>query len=115
MGGNKTPIVDDAEIFEGIPSFVEAYHADLIRGEPSRRGNAPGRLRRLTVDECLAIQTFPKDYFLFGKRSAQYRQIGNAVPCKLAEVVGNVAKAVVEMIFAEEAALMWDRTAIAAE
>lgn len=115
MGGNKTPIVDDAEIFDGATSFVDAYHADLVRGEPARRGNAPARLRRLTVDECLAIQTFPADYVLSGKRSAQYRQIGNAVPCKLAGVVGKVARSAIEMIFAEEAAQLWDRTAIAAE
>ncbi|RKT27682.1 DNA (cytosine-5)-methyltransferase 1 [Roseovarius halotolerans] len=90
MGGNKTPIIDEAEIFEGMPSFVEEYHSHLMNGGEPRTGYAPERLRRLTVDECLAIQTFPVHYRLAGSRSAQYRQIGNAVPPMLAEAVANV-------------------------
>ena len=90
MGGNKTPIIDEAEIFEGAASFIEEYHEHLMRGGKPRTGNAPKRLRRLTVDECLAFQTFPHDYKLVGSRSAQFRQIGNAVPPKLAEAVARV-------------------------
>lgn len=90
MGGNKTPIIDEAEIFEGMSSFVEEYHSHLMNGGKPRTGYAPNRLRRLTVDECLAIQTFPAHYQLAGSRSAQYRQIGNAVPPMLAEAVANV-------------------------
>jgi len=96
MGGNKTPIVDDAEIFDGEESFVEKYHARLIKKGRPEKGEVPDRLRRLTVDECLAIQTFPAEYVLCGSRSAQYRQIGNAVPCKLAEVIGKVARSAIE-------------------
>jgi DNA (cytosine-5)-methyltransferase 1 len=87
MGGNKTPIVDEAEIFEGEPSFIETYHRHLMEGGEPYMGNAPSRLRRLTIDECIAIQTFPKDYVLTGSKSAQYRQLGNAVPPGLAEAV----------------------------
>lgn len=89
MGGNKTPIVDEDEVFSGSPSFVQAYHKQLLLGGKSRRGAAPARLRRLTVDECLAFQTFPPDYQLSGSRSAMYRQIGNAVPCQLAFAVAD--------------------------
>lgn len=98
MGGNKTPIVDDAEIFDGKRSFVEQYHDRLTKGAKPSQGVAPDCLRRLTVDECLAIQTFPADYILCGPRSAHYRQIGNAVPCKLAEAVGHIARNVIEKI-----------------
>jgi DNA (cytosine-5)-methyltransferase 1 len=115
MGGNKTPIVDDAEVFEGTRSFVEGYHARLCKGMPPANGTAPARLRRLTVDECLAIQTFPADYVLSGPRSAQFRQIGNAVPCKLAEAVGNVARLAIEKIFEAETSLGWDEALEAAE
>ena len=87
MGGNKTPIVDEREIFEGASSFVEEYHRSLWAGGMPRNGDAPSFLRRLTIDECLAIQTFPQGYRLAGSQSAQYRQIGNAVPCDLAAVV----------------------------
>ncbi len=90
MGGNKTPIIDEAEIFDGEPSFVEKYHRHLLDGGKPRSGYAPDRLRRLTVDECLAIQTFPAHYQLAGSRSAQYRQLGNAVPPMLAEAVARV-------------------------
>ncbi|KFD26142.1 DNA cytosine methyltransferase [Sphingobium yanoikuyae] len=94
MGGNKTPFVDEAEIFDGAESFIESYHASLSSGSEPRSGEAPARLRRLTIDECLAIQTFPSSYKLSGSQSAMYRQIGNAVPCRLAFVVSNAVKSI---------------------
>lgn len=45
-------------------------------------------LRRLSPRECAAIQSFPPSWSFVGKRSDQYRLIGNAVPPKLAEVIG---------------------------
>lgn len=92
MGGNKTPIVDEGEIFDGQPSFVEEYHRGLMAGATPRVGYAPERLRRLTVAECLRFQTFPETYSLAGRQSAKYRQIGNAVPSKLAEAVAKVVR-----------------------
>jgi len=49
-----------------------------------------GKHRRLTPKECLAIQSFPRDFIdkLKGSIQQQYKQIGNAVPPKLAEAVG---------------------------
>lgn len=44
-------------------------------------------IRRLCPRECAAIQTFPTDWTFSGNTAAQYRQIGNAVPAKLAERV----------------------------
>lgn len=90
MGGNKTPIVDEAEIFDGSESYVESYHRHLMADGAPLTGDAPSRLRRLTIDECMAIQTFPPNYKLAGSRSAQYRQLGNAVPPMLAEAVARV-------------------------
>jgi DNA (cytosine-5)-methyltransferase 1 len=43
--------------------------------------------RRLTVAECSVLQNFPPDYPWQGTKTSQYRQVGNAVPPKLAEVV----------------------------
>ena len=48
---------------------------------------ATGR-RRLTPAECAVLQAFPADHPFQGGSGAQYRQIGNAVPPRLAEVVG---------------------------
>lgn len=87
MGGNRTPIVDERCIFDGETNYVEIYHQHLVSGKKPLEGEAPERLRRLTVDECLAIQTFPADYVMTGSQSAIYRQIGNAVPCLMAEAV----------------------------
>ena len=43
-------------------SFVEKYHEKLRNGGKPREGQAPSRLRRLTITECKAIQTFPKNF-----------------------------------------------------
>jgi DNA (cytosine-5)-methyltransferase 1 len=45
-------------------------------------------LRKLTPRECAAIQTFPTGWVLIGKKTDQYRLIGNAVPPLLAHIVG---------------------------
>jgi len=45
------------------------------------------RNRRLSVREMCRLQTFPDGYEIAGSYPAQRRQVGNAVPCLLAEVV----------------------------
>lgn len=50
---------------------------------------ATGR-RRLTVQECARLQDFPADHPWQGTKTAQYRQVGNAVPPTLARVVAEV-------------------------
>ncbi|OOE10958.1 DNA (cytosine-5-)-methyltransferase [Stutzerimonas degradans] len=97
MGGNKTPIVDEEYIFNGGLNYIDEYHRHLVDGGVPKRGQAPKRLRRLTVDECLAIQTFPSDYTLIGSQSSAYKQIGNAVPCLLAEAVAASFKRILTM------------------
>lgn len=40
--------------------------------------------RPLNIREYARIQTFPDDYYFYGSIQSQYKQIGNAVPIKLA-------------------------------
>lgn len=107
---------DDAEAFslmsEGgtyadLPARLQRYRADIfddkykrltwdglsrsITAHVAKDGYwyiHPDQDRTLSVRETARIQTFP-DWFRFaGHRSAQFRQIGNAVPPLLAEAVG---------------------------
>jgi DNA (cytosine-5)-methyltransferase 1 len=83
MGGNRTPIIDQEELEHGAQGWVIGYHARLWAGQPPVR-SVPKRLRRITVEEAAALQTFPRGMRFAGTQSAQYRQIGNAVPPELA-------------------------------
>lgn len=55
--------------------------------------------RRLSARECAMLQTFPMDYQFVGSLNTVYRQIGNAVPVKLAE---QIAKGIYEVLIKEE-------------
>lgn len=45
--------------------------------------------RRLSVRECAMLQTFPDDFIFTGSINIMYKQIGNAVPVKLAEQIAS--------------------------
>lgn len=49
----------------------------------------PWEARGLSPREAARIQTFPDDYVILGAQNQWYAQIGNAVPVKLAEAIGN--------------------------
>lgn len=53
------------------------------------------RERRLSARECAMLQTFPMDYKFIGSLNVVYRQIGNAVPVKLAE---QIAKGIYDVL-----------------
>lgn len=93
MGGNKTPFIDEDYLYNNAASdWVVDYHRGLMDGSVIPKSEeAPSRLRRITIKESAKIQTFPDDYVFCGNKGSVYIQIGNAVPCKLAEAV---AKAV---------------------
>lgn len=92
MGGNKTPIIDEQELYHGTKPWVEEYYDDLTKNSSApETTTVPDYLRRITVAEAALIQTFPKDFQFQGSQSMKYTQIGNAVPC-------NMAKAVVQMV-----------------
>lgn len=86
MGGNRTPIVDQQHLEGADDCWVVRYHAHLASGGAPHT-SLPDRLRRLTVQEAAAVQGFPPDMEWRGPQSAIYRQIGNAVPPRMAHAV----------------------------
>lgn len=104
MGGNATPIVDQEELEHGAEPWVVGYHRRLLRGQkPNKR--APRRMRRISVEEAAALQSFPAGWKWKGPRGGMYRQVGNAVPPALAERVGLSLRQALEAIDASESAV----------
>jgi len=79
-GGNRTPIVDTSGV-------LAEYHHYLTGGGGPKSGTVVG-VRRLTVAECAALQSFPPEFRFMGSRTSQYKQVGNAVPPLLARRIG---------------------------
>lgn len=94
MGGNKTPIVDQRSLEDpSAENWFAGYHRRLLDGSTAPAAETvPPFVRRLTIAEAAAIQTFPPDYVFCGPASKRYRQIGNAVPCALAEAVAKAVR-----------------------
>lgn len=94
MGGNKTPIIDQRMLeFEDTGSWVVEYHSGLWESNGKAIApEVPAHLRRLTVEEAAALQTFPLGMQWAGPQSARFRQIGNAVPPRLAYAAAEAVK-----------------------
>jgi DNA (cytosine-5)-methyltransferase 1 len=92
MGGNRTPIIDQYDLEGTAPSCIPTLHSQLL--DPDRTEiSVPSQLRRITVEEAASLQSFPADVGWVGPQTARYRQIGNAVPPKLALAAARAIRA----------------------
>jgi DNA (cytosine-5)-methyltransferase 1 len=82
LGGGKTGMARRLALDE--PSLTLTCAPAMKQTERCH----PTETRPLTVREYARIQTFPDDWQFAGKRDAQYKQIGNAVPVNLAAAIG---------------------------
>jgi DNA (cytosine-5)-methyltransferase 1 len=98
MGGNRTPIIDLDQLERNATPWVVGYHRRLTVERQPPLDDLPvrARLRRLTVEEAAAIQTFPSGMQWSGPQSARFRQIGNAVPPVLAWHVARAVRAALD-------------------
>lgn len=62
-----------------------------------------GITRRLSWREAAAIQTFPADLEFYGDLTSKYKQIGNAVPVKLAEIIATHLYAILSNVVSKNA------------
>ncbi|OOE64079.1 DNA cytosine methyltransferase [Salinivibrio kushneri] len=94
---------DGAKIYPGHtgsyidePSKAVKAGAHGVPGGENMIRFEDGSVRYFTVRESARIQTFPDDYIFEGSWTEATRQLGNAVPVKLAEVIGKSVKSALE-------------------
>ena len=69
-------------------------NAHTLAEEPPSNGHS--ELPRLTVRMAAIIQGFPGDWEFSGRKTAAYRQVGNAFPPPVAKAIGlQISKALV--------------------
>lgn len=85
-GGGKVGYFRRLHISRPSPTLLTSPH------QKSTNLGHPFEDRPLSIEEYLAIQEFPKGYKVAGTLSQQYVQIGNAVPVRLAQKLGESIK-----------------------
>lgn len=97
---NMISLVPEGKNYKALPEEYQGiykYHEALTRyhsKKPSNTINTGHRShfhykwnRIPTVRESARLQSFPDDFIFYGNKSQQYRQVGNAVPPMLGQVV----------------------------
>ncbi len=95
-GGNRKSIPDSLQPKSGFHNSYARLSSKKpaiavtsnMRKPSSARATHPTQDRGLTVREGLRLQSFDDDFIVLGSRTAQYEQVGNAVPPLLASCIG---------------------------
>lgn len=103
-GGNSLhESIQDILVYKSREHIFKDKYYKLKKGEVSKTITShmrydchmyihPEQPRGLSPREAARIQTFPDDYVFRGNLNSWYKQIGNAVPVKLAEVIAKEIK-----------------------
>ena len=94
--------VDWANLPEGRFRQTKYFRLDGAKPSPTIMTHRhsyyhPSKLRYLTQREAARLQSFPNDFIFHGPLSAQWRQIGNAVPPLLGKAIGRTLLAMLKM------------------
>ena len=73
-------------------------HVDgkALADAPPARTDPVHHIPRLTLRMAAALQGFPRNWLIFGRKTAGYRQIGNAFPPPVAQAVGRSIRSAIE-------------------
>lgn len=77
-----------------------------LANEPPTADHPEDHIPRLTLEMAAVIQGFPPNWKFQGRKTAAYRQIGNAFPPPVARAVGTQIRLAVEAAAAEAAPLL---------
>lgn len=86
-------VVNDQPAPAILATYGKVTRGGSARGPDIYGASGWGGRRRLTTAECATLQGFPPGHKFHGSQVQQYRQIGNAVPPRMAELLARAIHA----------------------